>query len=133
MRRVEIVLHRVVVGRCSNNHKVSISISLFAIECSSQVKLLLSQILFYIFILYRRNAVVYLLHLFRYHVNGSNLMMLRQQCGNTHSHISRTRYSNFQIFEVSHSIMYYSMCKDINFYQTYWLLFPKIVVISHDI
>ena len=52
-------------------------ISLFAIECSSQVKLLLSQIFFYIFILYRRNAVVYLLHLFSYHVNGSNLMMLR--------------------------------------------------------
>ena len=102
MVSVEEVLDRVIVGGCSNHHNVGISVCGLAVKCGGEAKFFLSEIFFNVLVLDGRNTLVDFLHLFRHHVNGSHLMVLRQQGGYAQSHITCSCHCDFQIFKFSH-------------------------------
>ena len=98
VRRIEIILHRIVVRRSRNHHKVRFPVSRSPVERSCQVEFLLRQILLDILILYRADTFVYLLHLFRNHVDSHHPVMLRQQSSDGQAHITRSRYGDSIVF-----------------------------------
>ena len=53
MSSVEVILYRIIIGWCGNNHKIGIRISRLAIKSGYKVQWLFSQILFDIIILDR--------------------------------------------------------------------------------
>ena len=51
-----------------------------------------------------KNLVIKFLHLFRYHICSSHLVMLCQQSGNTQSHVARSGHSNFNVLKSIHIV-----------------------------
>ena len=76
VRSIKVILHRVIVCRSRYHHEIRITVSSRPVQCSRQVQFLLSQIFLDILILYRADTVIYLLHLFRYHIHSRHLVML---------------------------------------------------------
>ena len=102
VRRVEVVLHGVVVGRSGYHHEVGILIRCLAVESGYKVQRFLCQILLYIFVLYRRYAVVQLLYLLGYYVYGCHMVVLRKECCYTQSDIACAGYSNLYVLKIFH-------------------------------
>ena len=99
---IEEVLYRVIVGRCSNNYKICIFISGCSIKGCSKVEFLFCEVFFNILVLYRRDTIVNLLHLFRNNINSSHFVVLCQKSCNTQTDITGTGYSNLEVFKISH-------------------------------
>lgn len=78
MACVEVVLHRVIIGRCGYHDEVGFAIGFPSVEGGAQIQLLLGQILFDVLVLYGADMLVYLFHFFRYYVHSCYLMLLRQ-------------------------------------------------------
>ena len=76
VRRVEIILHRVIVRGSCNHYKIRVPVSRCPVQRSRQVQLLFRQVLFDVFILNRTDAAVDFLHLLRNHVYGRYPVML---------------------------------------------------------
>ena len=91
---VKEVLLAVVIRRSRNNNKVRIAVGEFGIQRCGQIQLLLCQILFNILILNRGFPAVDQFHFFRDDIYGVNLMVLRQQCGNTQANITSASNCN---------------------------------------
>ena len=51
-----------------------------------------------------KNLVIQFLHLLRYHIYSSHLVMLRQQSGNTQSHVARSGHGNFNVLKSIHIV-----------------------------
>ena len=77
VRSIEVILHRVIIGRSSYHHKVCILVSLLAIQCCHQIQRLLCQILLDVIILDWRNPLIQFLHLLRDNIHCTYMMMLR--------------------------------------------------------
>ena len=92
MMGVEEVLLRVVVGGGGNDYKVCILVGACAIEGGGKVKFLFCQILLDVIVLNGRNLLVDLLHLLRDYVHCCDMIVLCQQCGNTHTDIAGSCY-----------------------------------------
>ena len=109
MARVKVILHGVIVRGSGNHHKVRVPVGRSPVQRGGQVQLLLGQILLDVFVLNRTDTPVYLLHLFRYHVHGPDLMVLGKQGGDGQAHIARSGHSdciilhcwNFQIIRLT--------------------------------
>ena len=103
MTGVKIVLNRVVVGRRRNHHKVGIGVCCLAVEGGCKVELFLGEILLYIFVLYRRDSLVELVHLLWYDVNSRNMVVLRHQYGYAQTHVAGSGNGNLYVFEITHN------------------------------
>ena len=99
---IEKILGRIVIGRRSDNHEIGIGIRLSPVKCSPEIQFFLSEILLYVVILNRRNAVIDFLHLLRHHIHSNHFMMLRQQSRHAQADITSTGHRNLQIFKISH-------------------------------
>lgn len=73
---VEVILHRIIVGRCSDHHKIRILIGRRSVQCSLQVQILFSQVFFDVLVLNRTDAVIDFLYLFGDYVHSRHLVML---------------------------------------------------------
>ena len=51
MAGIEVVLHRVVVCRCGDDHEVRIGVGFGSVECGGQIQFLFGQILLDVFVL----------------------------------------------------------------------------------
>ena len=102
MAGVEVVLYRVVVGGGGYHHKVGVGIGCTAVEGGGEVERLFSQILFNVVVLYGRDVAVEFFHLFGHHVNGCHVMVLRQQGGNTQTHVACAGHGDANILKVLH-------------------------------
>ena len=92
---VEEVLHRVVVCRCGNDDKVGILICSSSVKCGTEPQRFLLKEFLDVFILYRRDAFVDLLHFLGYHIHSHHVVMLREKSRHRQSHISCSGYCNF--------------------------------------
>ena len=106
VRRIEIILHRIVVRRSRNHHKVRLPVSRSPVERSRQVQFLFRQILLDILILNRADTVVNLLHFFRNHVYSHHPVMLCQQRSDRQTYIARTRYSDCIVFHHGNALLF---------------------------
>ena len=97
MMGIEEVLLRVVVGWGSNNHIVSILIGCCAIKSGRQIQFFLCKIFFNILILNRRYLIIDFLYLLRDNIHCCNVVMLRQQSGDTHTDIAGSCDSNIHM------------------------------------
>ena len=79
MACVEVVLDRIVVGRCGDDYEFGVTVRFAAVECSRQVQWLFGQVFFYVFVLYWGFFPVYQVYLFRYYVYGCHMVVLCQQ------------------------------------------------------
>ena len=77
--RVEVVPHRVVVGRGRDDHVVGIPVGGLPVQGGHQVQVLLSQVFLYIFVLDGGFPAVDKVHLFRDDVHGGDVVVLAQQ------------------------------------------------------
>ena len=96
--RIEIIPYRVVVCGSRNDNEIGITVCGGTIQCSCQSQFLLCQVFLDILILDGRLPTVQLLHLLRYHVHRHNRMMLRQQSGDTQSHVTGSGHSDLDFF-----------------------------------
>ncbi len=106
---VEIILHRIIVGRSSNDHEVSIPVGCLAVKGSPHVKFLLGQILFYILVLDWGNAVVNLFNLLGNHIDGSHTVVLRKKSGDGKPNVAGTGHSYVILFHVLYLYILFTM------------------------
>ena len=92
MRRVEEVLHAVVVGRCGNDDEVSLTISLLAIGGKCNIERFLFQELLNIIVLDRRLMLLEHLDLLLHDIYRCDMLMLSKQCGNAQTHVACAGY-----------------------------------------
>ena len=90
MRRVEVVLHGIIVGRRGNHHKGRILVCRRAVRRRRQIQVLLRQIFLDVVILYRRLTLVDHVYFLLYDVNRHYRMMLTEERGNTQTHVTRS-------------------------------------------
>lgn len=76
MSGVEIVLNRVIVGRCGYHHILGFAICRCAIESGGEIKFFFGKIFFDILVLDGRAAIVYLVDLFRDDIYCGYMMVL---------------------------------------------------------
>ena len=96
------VFNRIIVCRSGYHNEVCIAIGFAPVKCSTKIQILLCKILFNIFILYRRYTFVQFLHFLRDYIHCRHLMMLCQQCSNTHSNVTGPGYSYLILFHFSY-------------------------------
>ena len=116
---VKEILGGVIVGRCSDDDVVCILISRFPVKGGCQVQLLFCKEFFDVLVLYRRYAVVYLLHFFGNDIHSHHFMVLCQQRGHAEAHIARSGYCNLQVLVFLHTLNY---C--VHYNRTWCYLFP---------
>ena len=95
---VEEVFLRIIIGRGCNHDEVSILIRCCAIKGGRQIQFLFSQIFLDVIILNGRNLVIDLLHLLGDDIYCCYMIVLRQQCGDTHTDIAGSCYCYIHIF-----------------------------------
>ena len=93
----------VVVGGCSNDHKVRIGVGFLCVQRSGQIQLLLSQIFLDVIIPDRRFARVDQCDLFRQDIHRRHMMVLGKQRGNRKPHIAGPGHRDLIFF---HSSLY---------------------------
>ena len=86
----------VIIRWSCDHNKIRIFVSCFAIQCSSQIQFFFCKILFDIIILDRRFFAVQHFHFFRNDINGSNMVMLCQKCGDGKTDIACSGDRNMQ-------------------------------------
>ena len=74
---VKEILLAIVVCRCSDYYKISITVCFLSIQSRSQIQLFLCQILFNIFILNRRFLIIDKFNFLRNDIHSSHLVVLR--------------------------------------------------------
>jgi len=92
---VEVVLDRVIVGRCRDYDEVGIAISRRTIEGGGKIQILLREIFLYVFILYGRLAVVDEFHFFGNHIHGCYRVVLSEKSRYTEAYIACACYCYF--------------------------------------
>lgn len=92
-RRIEEVLLAVIIGGGSDDYKISVSVSRFAIKSGGKIQLLLCEVFLDVIILNRRFTRINHIDLFGDDINRSDLMMLRKQDTEAKAHISCTSNS----------------------------------------
>ncbi len=93
--RVEEVLLGVVIGGGRYDHELGISVGCTPVEGSGESQRLFRQVFLDVFVGYGADFTVDLLYFLGDYVNCRHLVMLRQQRGNAHAHISRSCYCDF--------------------------------------
>ena len=92
MMGIEEVLLRVVIGGCSYYDEVCIFVCGCAIEGGGKVEFLFRKVFLDIIILNGRNLLIDFLHLLRDDIYCHHVIVLRQQCGDTHTDIAGSCY-----------------------------------------
>ena len=85
---VEIVLHRIVVGRSGDYHEIGIAIGPGPIKRCGQVELLLGKIFLDIIVLNGRYAVVDLFNFFGNDIDSRHVVVLGQKSGYRHAYVA---------------------------------------------
>ena len=111
---VEEVLLAVVVGRGGDDHEVSVRVGLLAVERGGEVQFLLGEVLLDVVVLNRGLTGVDHVDLRRDDVHGGDLMVLRQQRGQTQSHIAGAGHGDLQRIEILH-VLLLSICSTVIF------------------
>ena len=91
---VEEVLFTVVVGGSRDDDEVGGFVSVFRVQGGGQVKFLLGQIFFDVFVLDGGDTAVNHVHFFGDDVHGCDVVMLRQECGDGQAHVARTGHGD---------------------------------------
>ena len=107
VRSVEVVLHRIIIGRRGYHYEVGIAVSVASVECSYEIELLLGKVFLNIVVLYGRNTIIDFFHLLGYNVHSLDLMVLGKKRGNAHAHITGASNSHLYLFEVIHVSRFY--------------------------
>ena len=97
MHSIEVVSHGIIVCWGCNHNEICISIGAVGIGCSVKLEWFLTQILFDIFILYRRLALINQFNFLGNNVYRRHLMMLTEQCSNTQTDITSTSYGDLYL------------------------------------
>ncbi len=100
MRRVEIILHRIIVGRSGYHNEICPAVSLGAVKRGPQVKILFGKIFLDILILDRRLAPVDGLDFFGDHVNGGDVVVLSEKSRYAESYVACPGYSYVILFHL---------------------------------
>ena len=109
MARVEVVLHRVVVGRCRDDHVVGISVGGCTVEGSHQVQVLLTQVFLYVFVLDGGLTAVDHFHLLGNHVDGGDPVVLAQKGGYAQADVAGPGDGDADVFFIVHCCLVYSI------------------------
>ena len=102
-RGVKVLGLAVVVGGCSNDHKVRIGVGCLCVQRSGQIQLLLSQIFLDVIIPDRRFARVDQCDLFRQDIHRRHMMVLGKQRGNRKPHIAGPGHRDLIFFHNSYT------------------------------
>ena len=102
--RVEVVLHRVVVGRGRDDHEVGIPVGGLPVEGGHQVQVLLRKVFLYIFILDWGLPPVYELHFLRDNIHRGDMVVLPQQRRDAQAHVAGAGDGDLDIFFALHCL-----------------------------
>ena len=109
MTCVEVVLDRIVVGRCGDDYEFGVTVRFAAVECSRQVQRLFGQVFFYVFVLNWGFFPVYQVYLFRYYVYGCHMVVLCQQSSKAKPDVACAGYGYLVFFHVLYSVIVFSL------------------------
>ena len=102
--RVEVVPHRVVVGRGRDDHEVGIPVGGLPVEGGHQVQVLLRKVFLYIFILDWGLPPVYELHFLRDNIHRGDMVVLPQQRRDAQAHVAGAGDGDLDIFFALHCL-----------------------------
>ena len=102
MARVEVVLHRVVVGRRRDDHVVGISVGGCTVKGRYQVQVLLPQVFLYVFVLDGGLSAVDHFHLLGDHVDGGDSVVLAQKGGYAQADVAGPGDGDADVFFIVH-------------------------------
>ena len=107
--RVEVVLHRVVVGRRRDDHVVGISVGGCTVKGRHQVQVLLTQVFLYVFVLDGGLSAVDHFHLLGDHVDGDDPVVLAQKGCYAQADVARAGDGDADVFFIVHFFLVYSI------------------------
>ena len=107
MARVEVVLHRVVVGRRRDDHVVGISVGGCTVKGRHQVQVLLTQVFLYVFVLDGGLSAVDHFHLLGDHVDGGDPVVLAQKGGYAQADVAGPGDGDADVFFIVHCCSVY--------------------------